>query len=78
MPVLKTQKDKLKQIMKKQKLPQQLQQHSLSSLSVPVLVKYQDRPFKLRNHLPFAVDYDNTAFPSRQLEIPEQQKQQIF
>lgn len=45
---------------------------------MPVIMKYEDRPLKLRSHLPFAVDYENKAFHSEQLAIPEQDLNKIY
>ena len=43
-------------------MPEQLSQtHSLRSIGDSVLIQYHDRPYKLRNHLPFAVDYSNNS-----------------
>lgn len=37
------------------------QNHSLKSINSAVIARYHDRPLKLRNHLPFAVDYNNNS-----------------
>ena len=49
-------------------LPKQLGGHTLKSVSRSVIARYRDRPFKLRQHLPFAVDYDNVAFNTASLK----------
>lgn len=78
MPILKTQHDKLKQQLKRTQIPKQLESHTLQSISMPVIMKYEDRPLKLRNHLPFAVDYENTAFHSGPLAMPEQDLNKVY
>ena len=78
MPVLKTQLDKLKQQLKRTQIPKQLESHTLQSISMPVIMKYEDRPLKLRNHLPFAVDYENAAFHSGPLAIAEQDLNKVY
>ena len=45
---------------------------------MPVIMKYGDRPLKLRSHLPFAVDYENTAFQSSLLEVSDQELSKIY
>ena len=51
-----------KSICNTRNMPTMLRQsHSLESLNSSVIARYYDRPLKLRNHLPFAVDYQNNS-----------------
>jgi len=68
-----TQEERLKKRMKIRHIPSLLNQnHSLQSLNSTVIARYHDRPLKLRNHLPFAVDYKNNSLqqPASDIQRP--------
>ena len=59
-------------------IPKQLDNHTLDSINKAVILRYEDRPLKLRNHLPFAVDYENKAFHSSLMTINDQEMSNVY
>ena len=76
-------RDRLRKSLNSKSIPKLLTHHSLKSINGAVIMKYGDRPYKLRDHLPFAVDYQNAAVYSDLNNdpikvLPEAEQQSVY